>query len=1087
MGLEARRDYVPEPDQARDPLAEFEQEPNSKVVVHDKVSTELPIGEFGQEPTEGLQQTPEAPAQTEPEPEPWRVEMARAYEAVNQQKKILRSKLLISRAEVDHLSKEDVGKLIELADRAKNALTPNEIFNATRGSKWRGNLRAFVALRDPENKTNSSADSAVTVDETLLDAELEAMGAGPEVFKKSLKERVDLAHENAMTVAVGAREALPPWEWTEAMKSSDPVFRMMYLVENRKLGLQRLRNLYGLVKNRDNSSTGEIIQAVSERKAQIKKSRDEGHIKISDDQIEILIDRSDASYLLKKLAKGDDITVDLGSEPNPANVNVEAEPVVAVDKGETKARPSIKLVHKREDEGELKRQISERAQEGPKLEATEAELFATITAELQAKYNVGIVGAGSSAEQLKLARMLLDAMLDAPQAHARWYKAADKNRLRTDGVVEINPDAPVAEVIEFLLNLTEKNTPQPEQVQVVDGEVVEDRAIAVRPKELILGLSTRLTAARTEYFKLQTQLDQSKKKWFGLGHSQEKEELQAQVAEAEAKYKELRAEHVGESVTRALDEGLAAADTKLAEYQLRERNQSEKISELFGKKLERYKALPKSVKVGVNLALLGISLAAPTGAVTIGALWLRRGLGGLGTGASTHELMKLGSAWIDKKHAESVLRQGSLEEIQTTIAEYRVRAALDGKTKDLESDELYQNLLSTYELAYQEQFRQEHQTASAEQRLRTLSAMLDRENDVFNTKFKDVRRKRAGMKAAAATFGVVVAGGGLSNLLSKFSGHENAAATSPATGTFAPESGVPGESMTTPSPVDAAPETEPTLVTTEVTHNGHDTGAFIESMGDTSVVHIGDRGIEGTLLDLKDSSPERYNQMMSWLHERYPNSSAADSGLVHKFISEQVTNGEDLNRIGSGELVIKADGTIQFDTDKFEFLRPTPSLDLGHGDSLVSEQTIDRVEIPNEPEIIPITDETPVSGDGLDSSAAYDSSVAENADVKHMPTTLEEAREYAAFKTDKTSTGLQLVLGEKYDRFIDKEVKVSARSLNKIRHLTFAEFQNSSKLSDHFGKTYKGLVKFLEGKEIKPNTKIHEAMIELAKQWKQKH
>ena len=100
-----------------------------------------------------------------------------------------------------------------------------------------------------------------------------------------------------------------------------------------------------------------------------------------------------------------------------------------------------------------------------------------------------------------------------------------------------------------------------------------------------------------------------------------------------------------------------------------------------------------------------------------------------------------------------------------------------------------------------------------------------------------------------------------------------------------------------------------------IVHNGKDSGAWLETKADGSVsIHAGTRGIEGAMLDLKTTDPERYKNLIEKLQEYKSDTPGADNShgaLVHRFAQkfQEEHPGKDLDWISKGEIALDKDGT----------------------------------------------------------------------------------------------------------------------------------------------------------------------------------
>ncbi|HYE22159.1 MAG TPA: hypothetical protein VD998_01055, partial [Verrucomicrobiae bacterium] len=668
-----------------------------------------------------------------------------------------------------------------------------------------------------------------------------------------------------------------------------------------------------------------------------------------------------------------------------------------------------------------------------------------------------------------------------------------------DGVIEINVNDP--EFTNFLRTALKDQSLHDGVLDINPEGVRQETPIA--PQE-VTPEKSNLDKARDEFYKLQTELEQAQGKWGGFKAESRKRkeseiaELKTKFEAAEKNYKELRAEQVADDAEKALEESHKAADVMLEQYMNRSKTKTERGMELVDQKLKWIKSVPTKYKVAASFALLGVGL---TGGVILAgtAFGARKIMSSASASAGTYGLLNSFKDYTQRKRIERDLKSQYPDNLEGHIAGMRIRARLDGKsTEDLKKDELYIQLVDKYRESFVANYEKDYGNRSQEVKARRLQEMLDQNNEALQKAKVTEKLWKRFNQVGSIVIGTAIGSGKVFELLNAKKEAKDAVAS---TGITSNVSGYFSESKPDlpPSPEMDVPETyKPTLSAaeaqklldepvlepekTEILHNGNSTGASIESYRDSALVHVGNRGIEGSLIDLKSTQPERYAKMVSWLENRYPKLSGNEPGLIHRFVTEQAPDGKNLDRIMSAEVLIDKEGAITLDIDKVQFMR-SPEINLGHGEGIRfnvthAEAPLERVVIPDEPEIKPIHDvEWPKPHEFEEGEVT----------VKSMPATVEQAREIAAGSVEKTSDALQLVLSEKYKTFVERELHVSAKSLNKIKHLTYKEFLTSMNVSERFNKSFAGLAKFLADKEIKPNAKMHTALIELAKQWKYKN
>jgi hypothetical protein len=298
-----------------------------------------------------------------------------------------------------------------------------------------------------------------------------------------------------------------------------------------------------------------------------------------------------------------------------------------------------------------------------------------------------------------------------------------------------------------------------------------------------------------------------------------------------------------------------------------------------------------------------------------------------------------------------------------------------------------------------------------------------------------------------------------------------------------------------------------------------------------AIVHAGERGIEGVLLDLKNADPERYAKMLAKLQEHY---GTGDSGkaenLIHRFVIDYAkehdlsvdAGSKDLSKIMSADIHISPDGELTMgdvklmpptepspsagglaqDTNpswkgsSFDegFDKPSPLEKFQFGgkpvaglDSIPKPNfgvDMDDLHTPGELEESPIV---PDSGDSLSEMTPAEA-------VQHAREVAAESilsPEKIAGKVEKLSDALHLVLGNKYDTFLD-QIHMSAKSLNKVKDLTIGNFTEQIEDGAIDKKKFQGLidamVKWQEGGKISranfDKMPIKKVMLEIAKFYK---
>jgi hypothetical protein len=545
--------------------------------------------------------------------------------------------------------------------------------------------------------------------------------------------------------------------------------------------------------------------------------------------------------------------------------------------------------------------------------------------------------------------------------------------------------------------------------------------------------------------------------------------------------------------------------------------------------------IPKAVLKSVNartvtsFGLLGVGVALGPTSLGLSSLFARRALSGTSAGVGSYDLLR--------GLRERSFRKGlelNLEDIKTVaeadeyISKLESRALLDGLTPaEFSQDTVYNQLLKKRFSLAQAEFESEDAAKQSDARFNyLLTGIYDTERDLWK-KLGSERRKRLALKATAALIGGMVGTGaakyGIDKAIKFMSGDEAELVQRPTTGfrsgpvaettephassktleisqAQAARSQTEIASLTENEPaVEQAPEqasaqviTETTVkpgaaeikpTITEITHGQEETGARIEEYGSNSVVHAGRRGIEGALIDLKDTQPEKYSKMMGWLKQQYPNSRTSDSSLIHKFIMEKSNGMEgDINRIISGEVAIKPDGGIDFDADKFKFMQEH-SIHSGAATTGIPENELGAKGI-NFEEVghkLPAEEPPP-----LESRPSVDPGRMVTSDVTDLSKQA-DLDLYDKAAELKPSKAIDLVLSESQEKAFLKDIKLDGGALDKIRNMTYSEFLQSCSVKEKFGKEYSLLKEVLGKKTVKPSTKMQKAILDLAIIWKSKH
>jgi hypothetical protein len=233
------------------------------------------------------------------------------------------------------------------------------------------------------------------------------------------------------------------------------------------------------------------------------------------------------------------------------------------------------------------------------------------------------------------------------------------------------------------------------------------------------------------------------------------------------------------------------------------------------------------------------------------------------------------------------------------------------------------------------------------------------------------------------------------------------------------------------------------------------------------VISATSRGLEGDLLHLKDSNPERYSAMIKWLQGQEFNKGVTNEGaLVHRFMLNYAENHEmevdtgrsnDLSRIFGGKLTVGSDGHIGVGVEEKDFMPEK-------GPELTTKMT---AEVPAEPKV---PTETPEIQKSIDAQARLDKLLErpiEELPYEHSPVHFEvpahvdtgpNVAELGMRGFERTSDALHFLLGDESKSFLKETYHMSPTNLNRIAKKTISQFIAEYESGNtRFKKDFKGL------------------------------
>lgn len=625
-------------------------------------------------------------------------------------------------------------------------------------------------------------------------------------------------------------------------------------------------------------------------------------------------------------------------------------------------------------------------------------------------------------------------------------------------------------------------------------------------------LRTNLEAARAAYFGQQDEVKKTKGIKSALKSLVSKEtktkidEEKEKLFELKSKFEQARAEYMGSNVERFLEERTKLLENQVEvkkknifrtiHSQLGEFNLLEQGAKLFGKEYKAKGRLAKMVnaRTAIGLCLLGIGVGlGATTAAGAGVLATRRWFSGASAGVGAYELtMGIRGAWnrgaIEKRFAKAT----TANELSKLIDTMLVRGGLDGKTADeVNQDPLFQKLNERYKELLE-------QVTATELKARALENYLSKsiqetEYTISKTKF-DEKLMRGRVAVGSSMIGMFVGTGGTRAIYKFFSQETSVPSGRVAVGRMRPETEAAAapktptaETLAEPKPQPNAeiaptkPSVEPTpeLKATKVNlfHNGKATGAWAEVKGTETIVHAGNRGLEGSLLDLKDRQPDQYGKMIKWLEQQpYNKDVSKPDQLVHRYVLNYAQEhdmtvdeaGKNLSRIMQGEIHIKADGSLVIDQKDIAFSAKPQAL-----------EQIEPPEAPGTSKALTVTD----TEHEIEAVDAKTQSVFNEETVASKPITEAEVE---ANEPEQASEALEQILDQGSERFLKSAFNLTPKDFDNIGHRSISQFMSDYEYETQiFHERYQELFDTLSKLKIKQSTTIREFVLLAAEKYKQ--
>ncbi len=617
----------------------------------------------------------------------------------------------------------------------------------------------------------------------------------------------------------------------------------------------------------------------------------------------------------------------------------------------------------------------------------------------------------------------------------------------------------------------EVNTRLEERLEQYHARVqVYERRYNAEKAQAAAELKRKLDESREKYLKAKRRVEDSTgiKGLLGFIGKESKEKARVEHEEAQSEYNRLRAEYAADNVSLHLAEQRELLDKKLQELYPDKKGNSffERINKVGNAIVEAYKwsgrvnldsdrvtnKYAKVVLRGLNLrtvTMFGLTAGAVAyGGAVGGGIWaLGRMIRGLGGAVTSYGLMERVREGAQSKKIEKNLNTFTKAELEQELGRVTASSMLAGEDiSKLEQNDDYKKLQEKYDQLL---------SAEARSNLETYQKSSKDLEKAIEQALKSEKRAKVFMKAGAAAIGAFFASGIVSKGINKVMGGigELAKNNNPFAGQ---------------TPLESHPVNIPKIAIAPEGIN-HPNPAL-----HTEMFQVDAKGYEGDLLrDIKNGKLK-----LDWLKEHYSSKStdlhANDPDrLVHRFMLDvEKQHPGDWDRISKGSYSIdKLTGEVKIGVDQTEFLPPKPEAVVEAstppaevpafneplqplGGNIPGEQfSIPKFEAPAEVPVAEADSDLDFEGDGSQAAASK---------------TLQETREALAFQQEKTSAGLNYLLGNDYDRFLKQTIGVAARNIDKIQNLSYNEFlanMNDEKFAKTYGKLGQILTKVpnLEG------------------------
>lgn len=678
--------------------------------------------------------------------------------------------------------------------------------------------------------------------------------------------------------------------------------------------------------------------------------------------------------------------------------------------------------------------------------------------------------------------------------------------------------------------ITTEPTPTPEAVRTPEPTSTPSTPEAVRPvarletlvprtpepitprtPEELQRLEERVNETRQEYLKAKKEKQESGnvRNWF----SQRKRTstIDKALEDAETAYRQARAEYVGAESAKFMAEMGKLEDEEL-KYLFKDSKENVLVKKykewgetsFFGvdvKHGSRLKRFAFNKRTVISAALLTASIASgPAGWAGAGAVFAaRRVFGGLGAGVAVNELAKNARrAHVMKDLSERP--SYTIEEYNEVIMTMKARAALDGTTEQLAASPEYQQAIE----ARNKKIEREFQGMSPEDKARNVETYFSSHHAQLDQQILAEKKWNNRAKLMGVTAGVFVGSGAAAELIKGLGGKSITAI----------KEWWGGPSVATPGVANASAEAAHSTMSVESDMRGHIVEAAPNAQ--ETVLAVGNRGIEGTLLDLKDSNPKLYQTMIENLKGQDPNFKGNDGGLIHRFAErfaeEKGLNideggGNDLSKIFSGEVTIDpTDGEIGIKHELMPDNAPSVENAADVAPEADSETPIEEqgMETDSPTESHASTPEPlKVNSVNLQGTLKYtptgemspapeivsteDSVASDSTETNPATESAREAKLIEALNMEKNSDMLKAIMSRgEYSQFL-KDYALSESNLNSIpQEMNVGEFMEKLSDDDEFAKKFSGFAKKLTsvtkeaGSRLVNTDSIREIMVILA-------